>query len=226
MPDPVEQTQAQPAAPTAELNEFEALLTKEFKPKSDEAKSAVKLAVQTLAQQALSASTLVSDNAIKTIEAIIAEIDRKLTEQINLILHHDDFKTLEGSWRGLHYLVNNTETGENLKIRVMNISKKEVAKTLKKYKGTAWDQSPLFKKLYEEEFGMPGGQPFGALMGDYYFDHTPPDVEILGGMAQISAAAHAPFISAASPSLLGMESWQELSNPRDLKKIFGVPSYA
>jgi type VI secretion system protein ImpC len=218
--------QAQPAAATAEVTEFESLLNKEFKPKTAEAKSAVKLAVQTLAEQALAASTLVSDNAIKTIEAIIAEIDRKLSEQINRILHHDDFKALEGSWRGLHYLVNNTETGENLKIRVMNISKKEVAKTLKKFKGTAWDQSPLFKKLYEEEFGMPGGQPFGCLMGDYYFDHSAPDVEMLSGIAQISAAAHAPFITAASPSLLNMETWQELANPRDLAKIFGTPEYA
>src|SRR6476646_2254699 len=227
MADPAEQAQAaQPAAATAELNEFESLLTKEFKPKSDEAKSAVKLAVQTLAEQALASSTLVSDNAIKTIEAIIAEIDRKLSEQINLSLHHDDFKALEGSWRVLHYLVNNTETGENLKIRVMNISKKEVSKTLKKYKGTAWDQSPLFKKLYEEEFGMPGGQPYGCLMGDYYFDHSAPDVELLNGIAQIAAAAHAPFLSAAAPSLLNMETWQDLSNPRDLKKIFSTPAYA
>jgi type VI secretion system protein ImpC len=226
MADPVEQAQAQPAAATAELTEFESLLTKEFKPKSEEAKSAVKLAVQTLAEQALAASTLVSDNAIKTIEAIIAEIDRKLTEQVNLILHQQDFKAIEGTWRGLHYLVNNTETAENLKIRVMNISKKEVAKTLKKYKGTAWDQSPLFKKLYEEEFGMPGGQPYGCLMGDYYFDHTAPDVEMLAGIAQISAAAHAPFLTAAAPSLLNMETWQELSNPRDLAKIFGTPEYA
>src|SRR6476646_8886886 len=109
--------QAQPAAATAELTEFESLLNKEFKPKTTEAKSAVKLAVQTLAEQALAASTLVSDNAIKTIEAIIAEIDRKLTEQIHLIIHHQDFKSLEGSWRGLHYLVNNTESGDNLKIR-------------------------------------------------------------------------------------------------------------
>jgi len=226
MPDPVEQTQAAAAAPAVEITEFESLLNKEFKPKSAEAKSAVKLAVQTLAEQALSASTLISDNVIKTIEAIIAEIDRKLSEQINLILHQEDFKTLEGSWRGLHYLVNNTETGENLKIRVMNISKKDVAKTLKKFKGTAWDQSPLFKKLYEEEFGMPGGQPFGCLMGDYYFDHSAPDVELLAGIAQISAAAHAPFLSAAAPSLLNMESWQELANPRDLAKIFGTPAYA
>ncbi len=228
MADPAEQaaSQAQPAAATAELNEFESLLNKEFKPKTAEAKSAVKLAVQTLAEQALSASTLISDNVIKTIEAIIAEIDRKLSEQINLILHHEDFKSLEGSWRGLHYLVNNTETGENLKIRVMNISKKDVSKTLRKFKGTAWDQSPLFKKLYEEEFGMPGGQPFGCLMGDYYFDHSAPDVEMLAGIAQISAAAHAPFLAAAAPSLLNMESWQELANPRDLAKIFGTPAYA
>jgi type VI secretion system protein ImpC len=108
----------------------------------------------------------------------------------------------------------------------MNISKKDVAKTLKKFKGTAWDQSPLFKKLYEEEFGMPGGQPFGCLLGDYYFDHSAPDVEMLAGIAQVSAAAHAPFLAAASPSLLNMESWQELSNPRDLAKIFGTPAYA
>jgi type VI secretion system protein ImpC len=226
MADPLEQAQGQPAAATAELSEFDSLLNKEFKPKSDEAKSAVKLAVQTLAEQALGATTLISDDAIKTIEAIIAEIDRKLTEQINMILHHEDFKALEGSWRGLHYLVNNTETSENLKIRVMNISKKEVAKTLKKFKGTAWDQSPLFKKLYEEEFGMPGGQPYGCLMGDYYFDHSAPDVEMLAGIAQISAAAHAPFLTAAAPSLLNMETWQDLPNPRDLAKIFGTPAYA
>src|SRR5436305_5894865 len=218
--------QAQPAAATAELTEFESLLNKEFKPKTSEAKSAVKLAVQTLAEQALAASTLVSDNSIKTIEAIIAEIDRKLSEQINLILHHDDFKALEGTWRGLHHLVNNTETDEMLKIRVLNVSKLDLKKTLKKFEGTAWDQSPLFKKLYEDEFGSPGGQPYGALIGDYYFDHSPEDVKMLGNIAQISSAMHAPFIAAAAPSVLGMDSWQELSNPRDLTKIFQTADYA
>ena len=99
---------------------------------------------------------------IKTIEAIIAEIDRKLTEQINLIIHHEDFQKLEGAWRGLHYLVNNTETDEMLKIRVMNISKKDLHKTLKKFKGTAWDQSPLFKKIYEEEYGSSAASPSAA----------------------------------------------------------------
>jgi len=214
------------AAPTTEVSEFENLLNKEFKPKTTEARSAVQLAVATLAQQALSASTLVSDDAIKSIEAMIAELDRKLSEQINLIIHHEDFKALEGAWRGLHHLVNNTETDEMLKIRVINISKKDLGKTIKKYKGTAWDQSPLFKKLYEDEFGMPGGTPYGAIIGDYQFDHSASDVEILAGMAQIASAAHAPFITAAGPTLMNMESWRELSDPRDLTKIFGTPEYA
>ena len=201
-------------------------MNKEFKPKTDERKSAVQAAVRTLAEQALSATALISSDAVKSIEAMIAEIDKKLSEQINRILHHEDFKALEGSWRGLHHLVNNTETDETLKIRVLNISKKEVGNTLKKFKGTAWDQSPLFKKLYEEEFGSPGGQPYGCLLGDYYFDHSAPDVEMLAGMAQIASAAHAPFISASAPTLMGMDSWQELSNPRDLTKIFQSPEYA
>ncbi len=223
--DPQAQAQAG-AASTEVLSEFESLLKKEFKPKSSEAKSAVKTAVQTLAAQALGATSLISDDAIKTIEAIIAEIDKKLSEQINLILHHEEFRSLEGSWRGLHHLVNNTETDETLKIRVFNISKKDLGKTIKKFKGTAWDQSPLFKKLYEDEFGMPGGQPFGSIIADYYFDHSPPDVEILSGMTQIAAAAHAPVITAPAPTLLNMDSWQELSDPRDLTKIFGTPEYA
>ena len=219
------QQQAAAGAP-AEFSEFQSLLTKQFKPKTDEAKSAVVTAVQTLAQQALAATALISDNAINTIEAMIAQIDKKLTEQINLIIHHEEFTKLEGAWRGLHHLVTHTETDEYLKIRVLNISKKDVAKTLKKFKGTAWDQSPLFKKIYEEEFGMPGGQPYGALIGDYYFDHSPPDIEFLQGMAQIAAAAHAPFFTAAAPTLLNMESWRELSDPRDLTKIFLTPEYA
>jgi len=225
MAEATTQTQAAGAAP-AELNEFDALLSKEFKPKTDERKSAVQTAVRTLAEQALGATTLISGDAIKSIEALIAEIDKKLSEQVNKIIHHDDFRTLEGTWRGLHHLVTNTETDEMLKIRVMNISKKEVSSTIKKFKGTAWDQSPLFKKMYEDEFGTPGGQPYGALIGDYYFDHTAPDVEILGGMAQIAAAAHAPFLAAAAPGLMGMDTWQELSNPRDLTKIFQTAEYA
>jgi type VI secretion system protein ImpC len=213
------------AAP-AEISEFEALLQQEFKPKTSNARDAVQSAVRTLAQQALEGTKLISKDAIASIEAIIAELDRKLSEQINLILHHEDFKALEGTWRGLHFLVSNTETDERLKIRVMNVSKKDASRVLKKYKGTAWDQSPLFKKIYEEEYGTPGGTPYGCLIGDYQFDHSPPDVEMLAGMAQISAASHTPFITAAAPTLMNMGSWQELGNPRDLTKIFQTPEYA
>jgi type VI secretion system protein ImpC len=220
------QAQAAAAGGTMEASAFESLLQKEFKPKTDHAKGAIQSAVQTLAAQALADTALVSDDAVKSIEAIIAEIDRKLSEQVNAIIHHADFQQLEGAWRGLSHLVNNTETDETLKIRVLNISKKDVGKTIKKFKGTAWDQSPLFKKLYEDEFGTPGGEPYGCLVGDYAFDHSAPDVEILAGMAQIAAAAHAPFISGTSPKLMNMDSWQELADPRDLTKIFGTAEYA
>ena len=157
---------------------------------------------------------------------MIAEIDKKLTEQVNAIIHHADFQKLESAWRGLHYLVNNTESDENLKIRVLNISKTEAAKTLKRFKGISWDQSPLFKKIYTEEYDQFGGHPFGCIVGDYYFDQTPPDVEMLGEMSKIAAASHAPFLAAASPTVMQMGSWQELANPRDLTKVFGTPEYA
>ncbi|MEJ2653693.1 MAG: type VI secretion system contractile sheath large subunit [Gammaproteobacteria bacterium] len=194
-------------------DEFSALLKKEFKPKTEEAKSAVEQAVHTLAEQALAQTKLIGADVVKSIEAIIAELDRKLSEQINLIMHHEDFQKLEGAWRGLHHLVNNTETDEMLRIRFMNISKQDVGKTLKRYKGTAWDQSPLFKRVYEDEYGQFGGMPYGCLVGDSYFDQSPPDVELLGEMAKISAAAHTPFLAAASPTVMQMDSWQELANP-------------
>lgn len=209
-----------------EGSDLASLLQKEFKPKSDEAKSAVEAAVQTLAQQALAQTQLIGKDTVKSINDMIAAIDKKLSDQINQILHHEDFQKLEGAWRGLHYMVNNTETDEQLKIRVMNISKADLGKTLKRYKGTNWDQSPLFKKIYEEEYGQFGGEPFGCLVGDYHFDQSAPDVELLAEMAKVSAAAMAPFITGASPTLMQMDSWQELANPRDLTKIFSTPEYA
>jgi len=222
-------TQVQPAAEAqvAELSsEFGALLERDFKPKTDAAREAVEEAVKTLAEQALAHTRLISADVLDSIEAIIAEIDRKLSDQLNLIMHHEDFQQLESAWRGLHYLVTNTETDEMLKIRVMNISKKDVRKTLKKYKGVAWDQSPIFKQVYEQEYGQFGGEPYGCLVGDYYFDHSPPDIELLRGIAQVSAAAHCPFIAGASPTVMQMDSWQELANPRDLTKIFTTAEYA
>lgn len=221
------QAQGQEAeATTIDPSDFSSLLKKEFKPKSKRAQEAVEEAVATLAGQVLSDTAVIQEDVIESIKSIIAEIDKKLSEQVNLIMHNDEFQKLEGSWRGLHHLINNTETDEMLKIRVMNISKKDLGKNLKKFKGTAWDQSPIFKKVYEEEYGQFGGEPYGCLVGDYHFDHSPPDCELLGEMTKIAAASHAPFIAGAGPSLMQFDSWQELSNPRDLTKIFTTPEYA
>lgn len=220
------QTGVQAEALTTEASEFGSLLSKEFRPRTDRARSEVEEAVKTLAEQALAYTNLISSDAVESIESMIAEIDRKLSDQINMIMHHEDFQQVESAWRGLHYLVNNTETDEMLKIRVMNVSKKELYKTLKKFKGTTWDQSPIFKQVYEHEYGQFGGNPYGCLVGDYYFDHSPPDVDMLREVGKVAAAAHAPFIAASSPSVMQMDSWQELSNPRDLTKIFSTPDYA
>ena len=219
------QSEKSKATQVLESSEFSNLLNKEFKPKTEQARDAVTQAVQTLAQQALASTSIISSDAYQSVEAIIAELDRKLSEQINQIIHHAEFQQLEGAWRGLHHLVNNTEVDEHLKIRVMNISKKDLHRTLRRYKGVGWDQSPIFKKVYEEEYGQFGGEPFGCLVGDYHFDHSAPDVELLGEMAKIASSAHCPFIAGAAPSLLQMDSWQELANPRDLTKIFGNTEY-
>jgi type VI secretion system protein ImpC len=209
-----------------ETSDFTSLLQKEFRPQTERARQDVEAAVFTLAKEALASSTTVSEDAVESVSAIIAEIDRKLSEQINLILHHEEFQKLEGAWRGLHHLVSNTETDTMLKVRVLNISKKELHRTLKRFKGVTWDQSPIFKKLYEEEYGQLGGEPFGCLVADYYFDHGPTDVETLSELSKTAAAAHAPVITSASPTLFQMGSWQELSNPRDVANIFTTPEYA
>jgi len=216
----------QAATEVEETSEFGALLSKEFRPKTVRASEEIESAVQTLAEYVLKDTKLISSDAVASIGALVAQIDQKLTEQVNLIMHHEDFQALESAWRGLHYMVNNTETDEFLKIKVMSISKKDLHKTLRKFKGTAWDQSPIFKQMYEEEYGQFGGEPYGCVVGDYYFDHGPQDVETLTEMAKVSAAMHSPFISAVSPKTMQFDSWGELSNPRDLTKIFQTPEYA
>jgi type VI secretion system protein ImpC len=209
-----------------EVNEFDGLLSKAFRPKTDKQSELISGAVRTLAEQALAQTKLISGDVVATIEAMIAEIDKKLSQQINAIMHHADFQRLEGAWRGLHYLVNNTETDEMLKIRFMNITKAELGKDLKKWKGAAWDQSPLFKKVYEAEYGQFGGEPFGCMVADYYFDHSAPDVELLTELAKTASAAHCPAITGVSPNVMNMDSWQELADPRDLTKIFTTPEHA
>jgi type VI secretion system protein ImpC len=211
---------------TRDVDEFASLLKQSFKPRSERAASEVENAVSTLVQQAMADQSLIKGDVLDTIEEMIAQLDKKLSAQVNAIIHAPEFQQIESAWRGLNYLVMNSETDVQLKIRVMNISKNELSKTLKLYPGAKWDQSPLFKKIYEHEFGQLGGEPYGCLIGDYYFSHLPQDVQLLRDISKVAASAHAPFFAAAGPTLMGMDSWNELSNPRDLGKIFDTPDYA
>jgi type VI secretion system protein ImpC len=214
------------AVETRDADEFASLLKQSFKPRTERAATEVENAVSTLVRQALADSSLIRDDVLDTIEEMIARIDEKLSVQMNEILHAEEFQKMESAWRGLHYLVFNSETDSQLKIRVMNVSKNELYKNLKLYPGARWDQSPLFKKVYEQEFGQLGGEPFGCLVADYYFSHLPTDVQLMRDLSKIAGAAHAPFFAGADPTLMGMDAWTELSNPRDLGKIFDTPDYA
>lgn len=177
----------------------------------------------TLTEEALSGTLTWDRNLTKTINDAITAIDAKVSKQLSTIMHAEDVQTLEGSWRGLNYLISNTSCSSTMKIKVFNASKKELFKDLDK--ALEFDQSQFFKKIYEYEFGTAGGEPYGALIGDYYFSNHPQDIELLTKISGVSAAAFAPFIAASDSKLMGFESWEELSNPRDIAKIFDSVEY-
>lgn len=179
--------------------------------------------LRNLTQEAMSGTLTFDKNLTLTISKAIDAIDAKLSQQLSAVIHHPDFQKLEGSWRGLNYLVKNTETSSTLKIRVMNISKKDLHKDLTK--AVEFDQSQVFKKIYEAEFGVAGGEPIGALIGDYELGSGVEDMEVLQGMSNVAAASFAPFVTAANSRMFGLESFNELSKPRDLEKIFASPEY-
>jgi type VI secretion system protein ImpC len=180
--------------------------------------------VKEFVSQVLEGSMTIAKDAEMMINARIAQIDHLLSLQLNEILHHPSFQKLEGSWRGLKYLMDNSETGVGLKIRVMNATKKELLRDIEK--APEFDQSALFKKIYEEEYGVFGGAPFGALVGDYDFGKHPEDMALLEGISHIAAQAHAPFVSAAASDLFNLDSYLQLDAPRDLAKIFDSTEYA
>jgi type VI secretion system protein ImpC len=180
--------------------------------------------VKEFVAQVLEGAMTVGRDAELMINSRIAQIDHLLSIQLNEILHHPAFQKLEGSWRGLRHLLDQSETGTMLKIRVLNVSKKEILRDLQR--APEFDQSALFKKVYEEEYGVFGGAPFGALIGDYEFGKHPEDTELLERISNVAAAAHAPFVSAAAPDLFNLQSWTSLDAPRDLAKIFDTTEYA
>ena len=174
--------------------------------------------------QVIDGSMTVARDAEMMINARIAQIDHLLSLQLNEILHHPEFQKLEGSWRGLKYLMDNSETGVGLKIRVFNATKKELLRDIEK--APEFDQSALFKKIYSDDYGTFGGSPLGALVGDYEFGKHPDDMALLEGISHVAAQAHAPFVSAAGADLFNLESFTDLDAPRDLAKIFDTTEYA
>ncbi|WP_299596255.1 type VI secretion system contractile sheath large subunit [uncultured Tateyamaria sp.] len=212
---------------TLDLGEFSALLEKDFRIKESESDKLKNLVGNlALAAKERSGAATISGNAVKSIKSLIGGIDSLLTDQMNEIMHAPEVREIEGTWRGLHYLVNNTETDQKLKIRVMNITKEDLADHLEDFEGQMWDQADMFKKVYSDEYSMFGGEPFGCIVGAYEFSQHPKDVGMLRNLSGICAAAHAPFIAAAAPQLFRMDSWQELPNPQDLEQIVSSPDYA
>src|SRR5579883_2272610 len=216
--------QAKAAAATSEAKEA-SLLDQVLEATKQTERSRAEELIRTLTEEALKGTVSYSKNVTLTIKSAITAIDQTMSKQLSAVLHHPEFQKLEGSWRGLHHLVMNTETSTRLKLRVLNVSKRELFKDVDK--AVEFDQSQIFKKLYENEFGTPGGEPYGALIGDYEFTNHPEDLELLSKMSNVAAAAFCPFVTAADPKLFGFDAgWTDLSKPRDLAKIFDSVEYA
>lgn len=224
MAEEAKQTQAAEATTVEAGGVLDQIISETRIGKDDWERDQSRRQIATLVDEVMKGQLRVSKDLEATISARIADIDRLLSAQLNTIMHAPEFQKLEGSWRGLHYLVMQSETSVMLKLRVLNISKKELGKDLEK--AAEFDQSALFKKVYEEEYGTFGGAPYGALVGDYEFGRHPQDIALLEKISNVAAAAHAPFLSAADPGLMGLESFTDLPNPRDLAKKFETPDYA
>src|SRR6266436_8523994 len=219
MAESARQPGAATSTETAAPGLLEQIITNTKQTQPDRAQDLVK----NLVEQALAGTVTFDRNLTRTFDKAVAAIDAKMSAQLNAIMHDPKFLKLEGSWRGLHYLVQNSETGTSLKLRVLNLSKRELGRDLSR--AIEFDQSQIFKKIYENEFGTPGGEPYGSLIGDYEWTNHPDDVETLRLMSNIAAAAFAPFISGTSSQMFGFKSWTELTRPRDLAKIFDTIEY-
>ncbi len=197
---------------------LEEMIATGIKARDDASREHGQAMLRDLVGQLLDPGTVVAKDATKTIQNRIAAIDQIISRQLNEIMHNPDFQKLESTWRGLNHLVMNSETGETLKIRMLNISKKDL---LRDFQSAAeFTESALWKKVYENEFGQYGGDPYGCLVGDYEFSRHPQDIELLEQISHVAAAAHAPFISAASAQMFGLDSYTDMPNPRDLAKVF------
>jgi type VI secretion system protein ImpC len=223
MAENAQQQEAQAQEQVQEVSLLDQILTEGKMARDDYQKEQAKDMIGEFVNQVMSGELTMSKNMDVAINARIAEIDRLISGQLNEIMHHEDFQKLEGSWRGLHHLVKNSLTGTMLKIRVMSVTKKELLKDFER--ALEFDQSAMFKKVYEEEYGTFGGAPYGALIGDYEFGNHPQDMALLESLSQVASAAHAPFISAASAEMFGWDTFNEMTEVRDISKIFDRTEY-
>jgi type VI secretion system protein ImpC len=224
MPEPLKQSAAAVAEPELEKSLLDQIVEEGRFARDATAAERGKDLVKHFVTQIVEGEMALSRDAEATINARIAQIDHLISIQLNEILHESVFQKLEAGWRGLKYLLDRSETSDQLKIKVLNVSKKELLRDLQR--APEFDQSVLFKKVYEEEFGVFGGAPFAALIGDYEVGKHPEDMELIEKVAQVASTAHAPFLTAASPELLNLSSYTELGAPRDISKIFDTTEYA
>ena len=216
--------QAAQAAEAAGANLLDQIVDESRIARTEHQRAVAKDLIGEMVHQLLDGTMTVSKDVVATIEARIAEIDNVLSTQLNAVMHNEAFQQLEGSWRGLHYLVQQSETSPMLKIRMMNATKRDLVRDFRS--ASEFDQSGMWKKVYEEEYGVFGGAPFAAMVGDYEFSNTPEDMYLLDQMSHIAAAAHAPFISSADAGMFGLDDFTELLQPRDLSKIFDSVEFA
>jgi type VI secretion system protein ImpC len=223
MTNPETERQVQETATTVETVAGPSLVQEAIQATKQTSEEVVRELLHTLTEQALEGTVTFDRNLTQTFRKAIEAIEAKLTEQLSEIMHQERFQKLEGSWRGLHYLVFGAETGDELKINVINLSRQELYKDLDQ--ATEFDQSEIWKKIYESEYGHAGGKPYGILIGDYEITNHPEDMELLRKISGVAASSFAPFITAASPQLFGFDSFTELTTPRDLAQIFSSTEY-
>lgn len=218
------QSASQAEAAAAEGSLLDQIISKSRIAKTDSERDRTRDLIGELVNQVMDGQLVVSHDAIASLDARVADLDKLISDQLSAVMHTPEFQKLEGSWRGLKYLVDNSETSTSLKIKVFNASKKDLVKDFKN--ASDFDQSQLFKKIYEEEYGTFGGAPFATMIGDYEFTRHPEDMYLLEEISHVASSAHAPFLSAASPELLGFDDFTDLSGPRDIAKIFDTVEYA
>lgn len=211
------------AAVKQEYSLLDAIVEQSRIARTDDEHGRAKSLIGELAKEVMAGTITVSENMTVSIDKRIAEIDALISQQLSEIMHHAEFQKVESAWRGLYYFCQETPSNSLIKIRMLNTTKKEL---IKDFQGAAdFDQSALFKKIYEEEYGSFGGAPYAALIGDFEFDRTPADIYLLEQISHVAAAAHAPFLSAASPEMFGLESFTDIDRPRDVSKIFETAEY-